>query len=315
MFFVRKSPWNILLWGAIVAAVWIAFPNEPAVSSAQQDAWLEAKPACVFTLAGDALPASGVLFAQALTTGLGRMAVTPPLARLVQTQFDAYPTLSQLRIDLSNSTEDADHKPPKVNWHFIPRAGVRTGRLEVLADPLTIQGAKVQYDLTASDADLNLAQDRQGRPLLMLMGTTHGHFAASAAEEDVQTLCLAAARRFAGKYGFSIDSLTLDLSTPSPRSLEAKMVVVLGGRMDGTLHLSGRFDVADDLTATASHLTCQGDGPGGLLISGMLLPGLFAYDGKTKPLVVFPFNSMRLRDVQIRADDGLRITAEFGNRL
>jgi hypothetical protein len=311
---------NIARSALLAGLLTIGLASDPAATSpvAKQDAWLEAKPACVFPMGCDAMPPSGVAFAAALFGGLQRLAVIPPGAvqsGMIQIQSDAYPTFGSLRIDLSNSAEDDVHKPPKVNWHYTPKSAVTAAQFEVSASPLLIHGAKLEYDLTATDADLNLAEDRAGHPLLMLMGTTHGHFSATATRDTVHALCLAAAKRFATKYHFSVKDLAVDLTTPTDRSVNVVVDVALAGELGGSLHFTGLFEVADDLRATASHLTCTGDGPGGDIIAAMLTPGLMYYDGKTKPLVVFPFDAMTLRDVRFHMDDNLHIAADFGGKM
>jgi hypothetical protein len=290
---------------------------QPFAYSAPQttDAWLEAKPALVFPLTSPKPPDSQDAFLAALIGGLQHLAVTPAGATVLSSEPAAYPTLHSIRIDLSNAIEDDTHKPPHVNWHFVPQPGVHVDRLQVTARPLIIQGATVQYDLTADGADLQMAEDRAKHPLLMLMGATAGHFSVTAAHADVETLCLAAAKQFAHKYGFAVKSLKLELTTPTPRTLDAKLTVSLDGGMGGKLHFTGRFTINDNLNATATNLSCHGDGPGGVLISTMLGSGMMFYNGKTKPLVSFPFNGLALRDVKLRADDDLHIDADFGLNL
>jgi hypothetical protein len=51
-----------------------------------------------------------------------------------------------------------------------------------------------------------------------------------------------------------------------------------------------------------------------VFISTMLSPGLMWYNGKTKPLLSFPFDGLALRDVKFRADNDLHIDADFGKR-
>jgi hypothetical protein len=289
---------------------------QPLASASPQtsDAWLEAKPACVFPLASQAPPASREAFMTALSAGLQHLAVTPAGANLLSGVAIAYPAMKSLRIDLSDCVEDDAHKPPKVNWHFTPQPGVRVQSLEIAARPLIIKGAKLQYELTAADAQLKMAEDRANHPLLMLMGATDGHFSVTAGHDDVQALCLAAAKQFARKYGFSVKALSLEMTTPTPRTLDANVVVTLDGAMGGKLYFTGRFSVTPNLNATASKLTCRGDGPGGMVISSLLSPGLMFYDGKTKPLVSFPFDGMKLRDVKIHVDGDLHIDADFGEK-
>lgn len=130
----------------------------------------------------------------------------------------------------------------------------------------------------------------------------------------MQAICLAAAKEIAHKHGYSVKALSVELTTSTPRTMDVKLTVTLDGGMGGTLHFAGRLTVADDLTATASKLSCRGDGVGGVMISSMLMPGMMFYNGKTKPLVSFPFNGMQLRDVKFKSDGDLHIDADFSRR-
>jgi len=313
------------LAGAAVLLLCGGLSSQPAAYSAppKVNAWLEAKPVCVFPLDGTSatlLPPDRAGLIQSLDEGMKRLAVIPDQSKLVQTDETAYPALRTLRIDLSGSTEDADHMPPKLDWHFPPRDGVQVEKFEVIADPLLIRGAKVKYDLTATDAQLSFAHDRQDRPALLLTQAKSGHVEINANHGDVETLCLAAAKRFAGKYGFSVNAIKLKFSAPNDKTLLAEADVTLGG-MGGHLDLTGQFVVTDDgiktATGNASHLTCHGQGPGGIFLSSLLTGGLLAYDNISKPLVEFPFDHMTLRNAKFHvegtpSEGNLHITADFG---
>lgn len=314
----RRRRQSILhsLRGLGVILVCLASRGYAADAPAMPDAWVEAKPACVFPLASDGLPDNVNLLTNSMAGGLTHLADPSPRPDriAVAERNETYPALDRLSIDLSDSTVDDQHKPPKVNWHFQPVAGVSADRFDVFARPLKIQQAKINYELTADAAKIDLAEDRARRPILMLTGTRHGHLDATVSRADVQTLCLAAARHWAAKYHFHIENLALYFRTPTDRSLVAIADVTLGGELYGTLHFTGRFNIDDDLTATASDLGCEGSGPGGLMVEGMVTAGLLFYDGKTKLLVVFPFDRMRLTDVRIHADRELRVSADFGDK-
>jgi hypothetical protein len=66
------------------------------------------------------------------------------------------------------------------------------------------------------------------------------------------------------------------------------------------------------MNATLTHLQCDGDEALGPLIVGIIRPGLQKYEGKSKPVFSFPTGELQLRDVQIRTDDQIRVTALFG---
>src|SRR5271170_4191288 len=114
------SLWAVMAW-LMLGGLSAPYKSPIAPTS---DAWIEAKPACIFPLEGTTLPADADSLTAAMSAGLSHWAITPAQPNRVRVAPAGYPALTQLRIDLSNSIEDNDHKPPKVNWHFIPQSGV-----------------------------------------------------------------------------------------------------------------------------------------------------------------------------------------------
>ena len=68
------------------------------------------------------------------------------------------------------------------------------------------------------------------------------------------------------------------------------------------------------MNAKLTGLTCDGDEALGPLIVGLLRPALAKHNNETRPLVSFPAGGkLQLRDVGVRVDDSLHLTAAFGN--
>src|ERR1700733_545932 len=109
--------WMLVAIFALAGLATASFAAGDVLSAKTPDAWVEAKPACVFPLASDALPANVDSLTEALLNGLARLAIPPPQPNRIMVSTANYPALGKLTIDLSNSVEDNDHKPPKVNWH------------------------------------------------------------------------------------------------------------------------------------------------------------------------------------------------------
>ena len=91
----------------------------------------------------------------------------------------------------------------------------------------------------------------------------------------------------------------------------------LGSRlllMPISLHFTARVDVDDAGNAHLSNLTCRGDDIAGWLISGFIRPELAQHNNRTMPLIAFPTDRVKLRDVQVKIqEEHVHLDAGFGS--
>jgi hypothetical protein len=313
---MRVFGWLAIIWSLCSGVATVRNQNLPPLSDG---AWVETKPMLEFPYGGNAIPQSLDQFNTDLTSGLRRLAVLPDHAQPVASEPGGpWPAIGSLRIDLSHATEDADHRPPKLDRQTPPVGSLAAAKMEVAAQPLVIRQSEIRYTLTAANARLELRRDRQGMPILLLVDTDSAKLDLRVADADVQRLVLDSAKGIAKKFGFSVDSAHATLKTPDPRTigvdLSLHFVGKLGPHFGGNLRFRARFDVHDDLTATASQLSVEGSGPVGTLVATLLGPVLAHYDYTRKTLFEFPSDQLVGRNVEVHGGDGVSLVVEFGRK-
>jgi hypothetical protein len=127
-------------------------------------------------------------------------------------------------------------------------------------------------------------------------------------------LVRAAATDAAASQGVKVQDLQVTLTGQGERSLAADVrVKAKKAILSGTVHLTGRVDIDDNLNATLSGLDCKGEGAIGKLAAGLVQGKLKEYEGRKVSLMAFSLGDVRLRDVKIdAAGNDLRVTAAFG---
>jgi hypothetical protein len=137
---------------------------------------------------------------------------------------------------------------------------------------------------------------------------------ASISTADLQALLLEGAKLAAGQQGVTIQDLQLDLSPKGPRSIAASVRVKAKKMfMSGIILLRGQLDIDDQLNATVSKLVCTGEGMVGSAAAGFLQKKLDSYEGMSIPLMAFSLGDVTLRDLQIKVNGAIQVTAAFGH--
>jgi hypothetical protein len=143
---------------------------------------------------------------------------------------------------------------------------------------------------------------------------SNGHVAISIPAEDLETLAGEIARSEAGKQGVVIEDVLLNLTSRGPRSLGAELRVQARKLfLRTTIRIAGQLDIDDQLVAHLSGLSCNGEGAIGALVCGVLTPHLQRLQTRNFPLLALPLGEVKLRDIRLDADDGIKVTAEFGS--
>ena len=70
--------------------------------------------------------------------------------------------------------------------------------------------------------------------------------------------------------------------------------------------------IDEELVARLSDVNCSGEGAIGTMACGILTPHLQKLEAREFPLLAFSLGQLRLRDLELVADDGIKIAAEFG---
>ena len=282
----------------------------------RDDPWFNGRNAFTFPVAdGVPWPDTPDALAAAMARGYGRTAVLlPDGAAPVSVRGTTLRDVHALRVDLSNASVDPDRKAAKVGRKAKAERSLHVRRLEFLAHSFTVRGAAMNLAMTALDCRLDLKRDKAGKPVLALGDLLDGRLEFSMPVRDIEMLLVESARADGGALGFRVEDVDLDLESVGPRTARGRMHVKTKLAFIGAgLHFTGRIDIDDDMNARVSDLACWGDDVLGPVVTGLIRPGLAKYNGKTRPIVRFGSDDVRLRDVALAADDDhVRVTASFG---
>ena len=277
-------------------------------------AWFDAKSVCVFPLGAGSMPHDSQQLVDSLAEGWTRSIVLPDPARAVSIAGGAFPAITALTIDLSEGQLRTGRKKEKIKLSNRVEENLDVDRLEVRGQPLLLHHAKLNMSITATAAQLSMERDKKGRPLMMLANARSGTLDFDVSQKDVETLLLQNARETASKYGITVESTKVKLTPETPRSVQASLHISTKVAFIPAGMLFRAHVVVDDaMNAKITGLTVDGDEALGPIIVGLLRPALSKYNGQTRPLVSFPAGSLQLRDVAIRVDDSLHLTAKFGS--
>ena len=279
----------------------------------EEKAWFEAKSICLFRLGDGQMPRTPQELSDALLRGWRQSLILPDADNAVAIDGASYPSLNSLKIDLSDGRYRSTKKD-RIKVDNKIEQDLRVAHLEVKGDPLILQRAKLHMNLVADGAQLALEHDRQGKPVMMLADAASGRVSFEVSVADAQRLLLHNAREAASKCGVSIEKMELKITPLTPRDLEARLHVLTSvAFVPAGMIFNAHVIVDDQMNAKITGLTVDGDEALGPLIVGFLRPALAKYNNQTRPLVSFPAGNVRLRDVAVRVDDSLHLTAAFGS--
>ncbi|MEA2734715.1 MAG: hypothetical protein QOE14_1166 [Humisphaera sp.] len=268
----------------------------------------------MFPLAGKKFPTSSEELDSSITDALiDVFTVTGDEEDVVQIGGGKFPSLKTVTIDLDGATVSASKPPPKPIGTGKRQPGPRVDKLELSAAPIQYEQAKLNLKLSASGLEFDFDRDKKGNPLLVLTDAKSGKVDARISKDDIEKLLTEAAGVAAKQQGIKIQDLELDLKKAGPRGVAADVrVTAKKMMMTGTIHITGRLDIDDELNATVSDLDCHGEGMIGTAAAGIVRKKLTPYEGATVPLMTFSLGDVSLRDLKIDLKKDLHVTAAFG---
>lgn len=223
-----------------------------------------------------------------------------------------FPDLDEIAIDLSGAKVRMNAS--RLTFpHGEGELAITARNLNLVARPVSLAGAAIDLALEAQNIALHQNRDAEGNIFLLLHRAESGRIGLSIGLDDLETLITEVAKTEAGKHGIVIEDVLLNLTSRSHRSVDAELRVQ--GRklfVRTTIRITGQLKIDDELVARLSDLSCNGDGAIGTLACGILTPQLQKLQAREFPLLAFSLGQMRLRDLELAADDGIRIAAEFG---
>ena len=269
----------------------------------------------MFPLTGKTFPTNGDELAAAIEGALAEVLKLKEAHPAVTVVGREFPAIKQLLISLDGACIEFDAPPLKPTPVEKRLPGITVEHLCVSGHPIQYEKSKLDLDLTARGVAVDFAKDKSGRPLLVLKDAEQGHVEAKMSKSDLQSSLLAAATAAAKTQGVAIQDLQMDLTSEGDRSLAADVKVKAKKlMMSGTVHITGKVDLDDDLNATLSGLTCTGEGMIGGMAAAFLQSTLKKYNGKKFPLMAFSLGDATLRDLQIRTKPAIQVSASFGRK-
>jgi hypothetical protein len=265
----------------------------------------------MFPLAGKKFPSSANELADAITTALAD--VFTLRGEAVDLAGGQFPSIKTFNIDLDGATISASKPPPKPIGTGKREPGPHVDKLNLSAQPIRYEQAKLNLKLSATGLKFDFDRDRKGNPLLVLTDAKGGKVDARISKDDIQTLVTEAATLAAKQQGIKIEDLELDLTKSGPRAVAADVrVTAKKMMMTGVIRITGQLDIDDELNATVSNLDCKGEGIVGSAAAGVVKKKIAPYDGTTVPLMAFSLGDLTLRDLKIDLKKDLHVTAAFG---
>ena len=285
-------------------------PTEP-------KAWIDAKSFSVFPLGDGAMPDDAQSLCAALNEGWKQEIDVPDPEKAVVITGGIYPSVASMLIDFSDGRIRTTHEKKKgdgkIELSNKVEKNLQVEHLEVRGEPVLVRSSRMNMRLTADTAQINLERDRRGKPVMMLALAKSGTLSFDMSRVDAEALVLHDARELASHYGIDIESIRITIFPETPRSIQASVYVETKiAFIPAGMLFQAHIAIDDSMNARISGLACEGDGALGPLIVHFLRPSLARYNGKTHPLMSFPEEKMKLRDVAVRVDDGLHLTAAFG---
>lgn len=275
--------------------------------------WLDARTACIFPLAGDALPASAGLLRASMLDGYGRSYDLPAGAAIVTAGGGRYPAVAEMKVDLTGAALKPDAKPIKVDQMSPHPQILAAEKFQVVARPLFSHKAQIDMELTGVGVQLDLQHDSDGNPVLMLADAREGTFQLDVKHEDLDRLFFAMAKEEGAKHGVTILKSKVSIKAADIHTLTVDfhlstllVIIPAGMRFTAQVHID------DEMNATVSNLTCDGDEALGPLVVNLIRPFLAKFNGQKRPVIGFPAG-LRLRDVQIYTADSFHVTATYGS--
>ena len=267
----------------------------------------------MFPLAGKDFPTTAEELSTAIDEALGEVFSLKKGSGVSVQGGEKFPHIKQVQINLDGARVSAKEPPPKPLGVGKRKPGITVDRLEISGHPINYEQTKLELEVNANEVSFDFDRDKAGRPLLVLTDAAEGTVEASIKKKDIEALLLAAATIGAKLQGVTIQELSLDLTSSGPRSVAADVrIKAKKMMMSGVIRVTGAVDVDDELNATVSDLNCTGEGIVGGTAASFVQKYLKEYDGKTFPLMAFSLGDLTLRDLEVKLNGTMQVSAAFG---
>ena len=300
---------------ASFAAALVLTRPSPAAEQKRTRPWVQAKGIAVYPLGTNTLPATRDQFIAAFTKAWQENLLTANDNghHLLTIEGDHYPALDRLKIDLSNSALDPDKPEPKLKGPDKVLQSINVNNLQFIARPMHYRGAQFNFDVAMTDARFDLQHDKSDHPVLVLNAVKDGRLDFSITKTDLDTLLFNSAKAAGEKYNVDVRATHFKMTLQSRAITMDLKVDTKVGFVPASLHIKGRIDINDRLEGKLSKLSVDGDLALQPLITTVIRPGLEKYEGRSKQVLGFPYNAVKVKDLQLTYTDTFRAVAIFGS--
>jgi hypothetical protein len=269
----------------------------------------------MFPLAGQEFPRSSDELASAIERALGEVMTFAAGKKVVTVSGDGFPAIASMDVNLDGASIKSSALPPKPVGVGDRQPGLSVETLSVSAHPIQYKQAKLELDLSGRGLVFDFDRDNAGSPLLVLNGAREGNVRASIQIVDLEAVILELATVAAKQQGVAIQELQIELAGEGPRALAAHVrVKAKKMMMSGVIHLRAHLAIDDQLNARVSNLSCTGEGMVGNAAASMLQNRVREFEGRRIALTAFSLGDVKLRDIDIRIDNAVTVTAAFGGQ-
>ncbi len=262
-------------------------------------------------LAGKDFPASAHELADAVRQGLADRGIAP--AR-VQAQGAAWPALEALQLDMTGARLPRELRRPAAVAES--STGIEVAVLDIIGAPLLIEGVPVMIRLHGEKVSAAFSRGNAGELLLTFTRADAVTAEMEIARLELEDFLHRLAAGAAAQHGAEVRKVELALTSRGPRTLDfradvtAKMFLMTAGAT-----LAGELSVDDELNARVSNLRLDGAGMIGSMANNFLRPVLQKWEGRSFPLTAMSLGAMKVRDVELRGGESLRVRAKLGNYI
>jgi hypothetical protein len=233
---------------------------------------------------------------------------------IVTVSARVFPYLDEIEINLDGATLRSQPLPPPPKPVGETRLACEAALLTVSARKIRVQGAPVNFQLSARDLVFHEGRDASDDVLILIHSLRAGNVALSASQLDLEKVIGELAEREARKQGITIEQTRVSFRARGPRSLSADVSLTARKLLfRARIDISGQLEIDTHFSAKLSNLKCRGEGAIGSIACAALDPHVRKLDGRSFSLMSLPLGDIRLRDVRIAVADTVDITADFGS--
>jgi hypothetical protein len=258
----------------------------------------------MFPIAGSTPPNHPDELSRALAEGLRAHGLVP---QSVQAEGE-WPELKRVAVDLTGAEATTATRLPVAQERI--GAGPKIAVFEMDAAPLSFEAIPVHLRVRLASAATEFARAAEGTLALTFASAASGEIDLHILRGDLEAGLQAIAAALAAKQGVEVKSTKLEITAPTPRTLDLRVAVIAKVFiMTTTVTVRGRVEIDDQLNARFTGLGADGEGITAGMVESAIRPRLAKLEERTFALGTFVAAGLRVREVAVRADDALRLHA------